>query len=225
MKKFLKVFFLIILFLAVAFIALVAAMNYHVISEGKKYIKSESELENFNADYVVVFGASVRPGGKLSDMLANRMATGSLIFTKGAGKTLLLSGDSQDTSNYDETGPMKKYAMGEPYDIAEENILVDKYGVSSYDTINRLVNLIKSEGKKPEDVKIVVVTQRYHIYRAIYDARERGIEAYGCVADFPSGKNKLYDEAREVLGRCKDVTFTYLDLDVQYNTKDYSFGG
>ena len=82
--------------------------------------------------------------------------------------------------------------------IPSENIFMDHAGFSTYDSIYRAKEIFKAE-------KIVIVTQKYHLYRAIYIAKELNLEAYGSIANKREYPNQLIRDIREIAARIKDL--------------------
>ena len=143
--------------------------------------------------YAVVLGAKVHEGGRLSDMLRDRMDTAIALYQNGSVQTLLLSGDG--SGEWSEVKYMKLYAVENG--IPEEDILVDPEGYSTYETMQRAKDIYGLE-------RIVAVTQTYHLYRAMYIAKDFGIEVKGASADLDIYSGQLYRDCREVLARIKD---------------------
>jgi len=105
-----------------------------------------------------------------------------------------MSGD-HGKEDYDEVNVMKNFAMQNG--ISSEDIFMDHAGFSTYESIYR--------AKEVFDVKkIVIVTQEYHLYRALYIANKLGLEAYGVSSDQRKHTGAVYRELREVLARNKD---------------------
>ena len=153
-------------------------------------------------DVILVLGCSVRTDGTPSHMLEDRIKTGVSAYQSGLADVILMSGDRHE--GYDEVGTMEREAqeLGVPI----EKILVDPIGYSTYESI---VNLLREH----KDKRVLIVTQKYHLYRALYIAEKMGIEAYGISADLRSYRKQLQYDLREVLARLKDVFW------VQYNLK------
>ncbi len=210
MKRFLKIFGTILLFSSVAIIAALLAFNIHTISQSEEYIFDAEDFKDSQVDYVMVLGCSVRPGGEPSDMLYDRMITGIEIYNMGAAKKFLITGDSEDPSDYDETEVMNM--MAEMAEIPEEDIMVDTVGLSTYDSIKRAKEQL--EGKT-----VIIVTQGYHLYRAVYIARELGLDAYGCRADLRTYAGQTMRDIREWIGRSKDEIYLAFDFDSKYGTE------
>jgi vancomycin permeability regulator SanA len=128
-------------------------------------------------------------------MLSDRLDRGVLIYNLGVSDKLLMSGDRTD-EYYDEVRVMTAYA--ENSGVPENAIIQDPEGYSTYESMYRAVNVY---GVK----RMVIVTQRYHLYRALYIARELGIEAYGVAAEDIRYSGQTKRDVREILARCKDV--------------------
>ena len=88
---------------------------------------------------------------------------------------------------------------------------MDHAGFSTYESMYRAKEIFCAE-------KILIVSQEYHLHRAIYLARALGIEAYGVAADYRTYSGQLYRDIREILARDKDY-FVALFL------PDYPYGG
>ena len=143
--------------------------------------------------YAVVLGAKVHEGGRLSDMLRDRMETAILLYKEGKVTGLLLSGDGR--GEWSEVKYMKAYAMAQG--VPEEDILEDPEGYSTYETMLRAKEVYGLES-------IVAVTQKYHLYRALYIAEDLGMQARGADADLDVYSGQLYRDFREILARIKD---------------------
>ena len=148
-------------------------------------------------DYILVLGCRVYEDGSLSHMLTDRVKTAVSLYEAGLCDTLIMSGDHQSDA-YNEVDPMK--AAAEAAGIPQEAILTDPLGLSTYDSIARLSALY--EGKR-----VLIVTQSYHLYRALYVAEKLGLEAYGVSADLRSYVGQIKYDVREVAARCKDVFY------------------
>ena len=125
-------------------------------------------------DCIIVLGCKVKANGTPSDMLEDRLRRGVELFHAGAAPKLLMSGD-HGTMTYNEVQSMKQYAMER--DIASSDIFMDHAGFSTYESIYRARDIFQAK-------KVIIVSQEYHLYRAIYIAEALGIEAYGVHADY-----------------------------------------
>jgi vancomycin permeability regulator SanA len=93
--------------------------------------------------------------------------------------------------------------------VPEQDILSDRYGLSTYDSLTRAAALYEIR-------RVVIVTQTYHLYRALYIAHKKGMEAIGVDADIRTYRLQWYRDLREVLARCKDFYATQRDVPPAY---------
>lgn len=192
MKKIVKrifVFFMIIVLLGAVSVYFI---NKDVKNLGNKYIMNKKEVPK--CDAILVLGAYVKPNGQLCEMLEDRVKYGIDLYNAGKAPKLLLSGD-HGTVNYDEVNAMKKVV--EKNNIKEEDIFLDHAGFSTYDSIYRAKEIFKVK-------KVIIVTQDYHLKRAVFIARKLGLEAYGVSSDPRKYFGIERYEAREILARVKD---------------------
>lgn len=195
--------------------AVVLGINLLILLSTRDRILDSAE--NLGADCVLVLGARVYSSGSLSPVLQDRMDTGIRQYELGAGKKLLLSGD-HGQKEYDEVNAMKRYAQEQG--VPEEDLFLDHAGFSTYESLARLKEVFGAK-------KVVIVTQRYHLSRALYIARSLGLEARGVAADLRPYAGQLRFEAREVLARCKDFVYCLFKPDPTYlgNPIDLSGSG
>ena len=198
-KKRLKIGLWVLLGLLVLSIAAVLTLNFHVVSTGKAALVSSEEAAGYQGDCIVVFGAGVSPSGKLSDMLKDRMDTALALYQAGAAPKLLLSGD-HGRNDYNEAGAMRDYALA--HGVSEENIFLDHAGFSTYETLYRARDVFGVR-------RAVLVTQEYHLYRALYVGEKLGLSTVGVSADRHTYLGQWKRELREIAARNKDV-FTCL---------------
>ena len=157
--------------------------------------EAETEaLEAVEPECILVLGAAVNADGTPSAMLRDRLDVAVDLYEKGVAPVLLLSGDNGQMV-YNEVQSMKDYVVAAG--VPEEVVFLDHAGFSTYESVYRAKYIFGVE-------RMVVVTQTYHLYRALYGCRSFGIEAVGAASD-----QKLYGgqegrEFREVLARSKD---------------------
>lgn len=176
----------------------VIGANAHIMSVTKNRIIPESELKNLDdVDCILVLGCGVWDDGTPTDMLADRITVGIRAYETDISDRLLMSGD-HSRENYDEVNTMKDIAVESGIDA--DNIFCDHAGFSTYESMYRASAIFGAE-------KIVIVTQSYHLPRAIYDAQQLGIEAYGVSADERTYLGQMYRDARELLARAKDFVW------------------
>jgi len=147
-------------------------------------------------DCILVLGCGVKADGRPSDMLYDRIKTACELYHAGVSDTILFSGDHGQV-HYDEVGAMMRVA-NEEFGVPLGDIFLDHAGFSTYETMARAASVF---GVK----KAVVVTQEYHLYRALYLAESYGIEAYGVSASIRTYRGQTLRDLREVAARCKDV--------------------
>lgn len=188
--KILKYIFYIFILLGI----LILSLNIFVKWTTKSKILEREEIASIEQiDAIVVLGAGVR-GKNPSPMLEDRLLEAISLYEDGVSPKIIMSGD-HGTKYYDEVNVMKNFAMEKG--VPSENIFMDHAGFSSYDSIYRAKEIF---GVK----KIVLVTQKYHLYRALYIAKQLGIEAYGVSADPRTYVGQTKREIREILARNKD---------------------
>jgi vancomycin permeability regulator SanA len=191
--KIIKRVFIIACLLKITAFASLFAINYYVKAAVKDQIITAAEASTFNADCILVLGAGVI-NGRPSPMLTDRLLEGINLYKAGASKKLLMSGD-HGQKDYDEVNTMKQFAMD--YDIPSQDIFMDHAGFSTYESMYRARDIFQAK-------KIIIVTQEYHLYRALYVANALGLEAYGVPSDPREYYGQEYREAREILARFKD---------------------
>ncbi|MBE6631553.1 MAG: hypothetical protein E7623_02505 [Ruminococcaceae bacterium] len=190
-----KILFRVIIAALISVIFLTAAINIYMIAAGAgKILSAEEAAELFGIDCIMVLGASVEPDGSPSPMLEDRIIQGINVYRSGVCGTLLMSGDGR-SNDYNEVDTMTAYALKSS--VPAEELFGDIYGLSTYDSVYRVREIYGAK-------RIIVVTQSYHLYRALYIADVLGIEAYGVSADLRTYSAQPRQDVREVLARVKD---------------------
>lgn len=173
----------------------VAGINLYMIHYANQYTLTPEEAAKISgADCILVLGCGVR-GDAPSPLLADRLRRGVEIFQLGAAPKILMSGDHGQV-NYDEVNVMKQYALDAG--IPEPDIFMDHAGFSTYESMYRAKEIF---GVK----KMIIVTQKYHLSRAVFIANRLGIEAYGVASDYQTFSGQFGRDCREVLARVKDL--------------------
>ena len=180
--------------LAAAGAVLIAAIDWHVRKTAEAMIVSPDKVEGFGADCIIVLGCKVKDNGVPSDMLMDRITRGVELYRLGAAPKILMSGD-HGREDYNEVGAMKQYAVNAG--VPSSDVFMDHAGFSTYETMYRAKNIFKAE-------RVVIVTQKYHLYRALYIAKSLGLDAVGVESDYQAYRGQLRRDIREVLARCKD---------------------
>ena len=173
---------------------MVILIDAYVKNSVKSSIISADEAVKLNADCILVLGAGVRADGRPSPMLEDRLLQGIALYKMGASNKLLMSGDNT-RKGYDEVNTMKQYALDKG--IASEDIFMDHAGISTYDSIYRAKEIFQADN-------VIIVTQQYHLYRALYISESLGINAYGVSADPRIYVGQELRDLREIMARAKD---------------------
>ena len=189
MKKTIKI----IIFLVIIITIIVIGINIYVVFKSKSKIKDIEKIDYNNIDCIFVLGAGIR-GNNPSPMLEDRLLTSIDLYNDNIANKIIVSGD-HGTVDYDEVNVMKKYLTDQG--IPSESIFMDHAGFSTYDSIYRAKEIFEAK-------KIIVVTQEYHLYRALYIAQKMNIDAYGVVANRRTYKFQLKRDIREIAARTKD---------------------
>jgi len=121
----------------------------------------------------IVFGAGYWPSGRLSDALADRMDTAIDLYKAGRVNKLLLTGDNRFV-DYNEPARMAEYALAQG--VPDDDLVLDYAGRRTYDSCYRARAIFGVE-------RAVLVTQAFHLPRALYTCDRLGIPAVGVVAD------------------------------------------
>lgn len=175
-------------------ILVTAAINAYIIYSASNHIARTVETVN-PAPVAIVLGASVIGKSRLSGIYEERVNKALELYRLGKVEKLLITGTHRE-DNYDEVNPVKSYLLERSVPL--KDILLDHYGYNTFQSLYRAQAIF---GIK----RAVVVTQRFHLHRAVFLARRLGIEADGLPAD---AKPSLSPEmrrwkAREILARVK----------------------
>ena len=155
---------------------------------------SEEAAKLEGVDCILVLGCLVKDDGSPSHMLQDRLRRGIELYDLGAAPKLLMSGD-HGRVEYDEVAAMKQYAIDAG--IPSENVFMDHAGFSTYESIYRAKEIFQAK-------KVLIVTQEYHLYRALHIANRLGLEAYGVSSDYRTYVGQSMRDFREMLARVKD---------------------
>lgn len=194
-------------------VLITAGINFYMVKTEESKIVSLDELKE-EYDAILVLGCKVENNGP-SAMLSKRLDKGIEVYNK-IGSKLLLSGD-HGKKEYDEVNVMRDYIL--KADIDSKDIFLDHAGFSTYDSIYRAKNVFGAK-------KIVIVTQRFHLYRALYIAEKLGLEAIGISAeDVPYQGVMIRNELREVLSRDKNFIKVIIEPESKYLGEPISLDG
>lgn len=183
----------------------VGAINIYMINSTKDKIITEQTAADLDADCILVLGAAIW-GKRPSPMLEDRLLTGIDLYKIGASERMLMSGD-HGSQDYDEVGVMKAYAIEN--DVSSSHIFLDHAGFNTYSSMYRARDVFLAD-------KVIIVTQRYHLYRALYLAKKLGIDAYGVSSDPRTYSGQTMRDLREILARSKDFVKIIIEPEPKY---------
>jgi len=192
---------ILLMILKIVLITLVAVpvatgiINLGMILLSHKYVYTEFDKVP-SRTAVLVLGSQIR-GRRLSPVLQDRVEAGISLMNSNKGKKLLLSGD-HGHKYYDEVNAMRLYVLANSPDIQEEDIFMDHAGFSTWDSMYRARDVFEVED-------LIIVTQKFHINRAVCVARSLGLDAvgYGVDQERFSGKSLQSWRTREYFARVK----------------------
>lgn len=183
-----------LLCISIALSAGVLGINAYIKKSGERRIITNDEAEKLeNADYILVLGCRVIDNKSPSHMLEDRLIKGVELYNR-TGIKLLMSGD-HSSDEYNEVAVMEQYAVAGG--VKKADIMKDHSGFSTHESVYRAKTVFGAK-------KIIIVTQKYHLYRALYIAEELDLEAYGVACDRREYKGQIWREIREIAARVKD---------------------
>lgn len=189
----LKKLIIILCLIAVCFCIVFLAVNLYVVKSTEKQIVTEVDSQY---DCIIVLGAGVRNNSP-SPMLKDRLDYAIELYKNDKSQKILMSGD-HGQYDYDEVNIMKKYAIENGVD--SEDVFMDHAGFSTYESVYRAKEIFKAE-------KIIIVTQEYHLFRALYVANSLDLEAVGVASDPREYSGQAYRDFREIFARNKDFIY------------------
>ena len=198
MKKYRKRIIMLLLISAILCIVTIiyaASVNRHIVKSTEEAIYSHNdEIGETSADCILILGCGVYSDGTPSPMLADRLKTGIELYKKGAAPKIIMSGD-HGRENYDEVNVMKQYAIESG--VPSEDIFMDHAGFSTYESVYRAKEIFCIDS-------LIIVTQEYHLSRALYIADRFDLEAIGVSADLRAYSGQSMRDKREFIARNKD---------------------
>lgn len=177
----------------------VVGVNIYVIqTNSSSLFKNAQDVPQ--KQVALLLGAKVYQDGRMSDMLTDRAVTAVELYQNQKVQKILVSGD-HGRDNYDEVNTMKKYLLD--HDVPAEDIFLDHAGFDTYDSVYRAKTIFEVQS-------MIIVTQDFHLPRAMYIAKGLGLDAVGLAADKHQYVGESYNEFREIFARVKaffDVSF------------------
>ena len=176
-------------------VAVVAIPNIYVLATTAGDSTANAN-ELTHAQTALILGAFVQPDGHLSSMLSDRVKRGAELWMAHKVDSILVSGDHAQWS-YDEPDAMRKALQAQG--VPDRAIFTDHAGFNTWASV---VRARKVFGVK----KVIVVTQGFHMPRALFLADAAGLEAQGLTSDLqPYGKYQMRSQIREFPARVKAV--------------------
>lgn len=201
----LKVLFFSLFSFALLICLSAATVNVYVTSETSQLIKEDARTVK-PAYTAILLGSLVFPSGNLSRVMQLRADKAIELYNAGTVKRILVSGD-HGTKEYDEVNGIKNYL--EKHGVPKQDIFLDHAGFNTYDSMVRAKEVFKVDDA-------VIVTQEFHLARALYIADRIGISAEGIIAENPERMNVQRFVVREKLARVKSFAEVQLGLDPTY---------
>lgn len=201
---------------ASAFVAKSASADIAATDAGGGITEAEADAcRGIGPQCILVLGCAAGTDGEPSPMLKDRLDTAIALYRQGVAPKLLLSGDNS-ISEYSEPESMFKYTVAQG--VPKEDIFLDYAGFSTYESIYRANAIFRVE-------RMVVVTQKYHLFRALHTSKALGITAKGVASNQQQYAGRYYREAREVLARDKDLVKGILKLKPTYLGDEFPIEG
>lgn len=173
--------------------------NLYITKTSADYISNELD-EIPETQVALILGSRVYSSGVMSDVLIDRTIKGLELYERGKVSKILVSGD-HGRAEYDEVNVVKDYLLENG--VSEEDLFLDHAGFDTYDSIYRAKEIFEIES-------LIIVTQEFHLPRAVYIGNSLGIETYGYIADRQPYIAARWNSLRESLARVKallNVTF------------------
>ena len=169
--------------------------EYVRLSTNEQIYQCADDLKDISdVDCVIVLGAGLKADGTPSHMLEDRIKVAVDVYNATGADYILMSGD-RSGEYYDEPAAMRKYA--ESLGVDPSRILIDECGFSTYESMERADELFEFD-------KVIVITQKYHLHRALYIANTEEYEAVGVSSNLRPYSGQPLRELREILARVKD---------------------
>lgn len=194
MKRKYKVLIFVIAGIALLIGITAISLSVYMVKATEKSVFTADTFKNDEkADCILILGAGVKDD-KPKPMLRDRLLTGIELYKSGAAEKIIMSGD-HGRADYDEVNVMRAFALEQG--VRAEDIFLDHAGFSTYDSVYRAKNIFGAEN-------IIIVSQKYHLYRALYIAKKLDVKAVGVSANLNTYGGQLKRDIREIIARDKD---------------------
>jgi len=180
-----------LLLLGILAVIIILLIDFYIEKTGNKYLMEPEDVPQVDA--IIVLGAYVFPDGTVSEMLADRLDVGLKLYNANKSTRIVVSGD-HGRKEYDEVNAMREYLQSKG--VPREAIFMDHAGFDTYNSLYRARDIFQIK-------KAILVSQGYHLKRALYISRKLGIEGYGVPSDKYEYPGMKYYRIREVGARFK----------------------
>ena len=204
-----------ILWFILIIVLLAVAIGLVVVFSVRGHVHEPDGIQNRDYDCILILGCGIKDDETPSDMLRDRLETGIDLYNRGVSDRILVSGDNGQ-KGYNEIHVMLHYLLDRG--VPAEAVFCDHAGFNTYDSMHRAGSIFGAE-------RMIIVTQRYHLFRALYIARHLGIEADGCCADIRRYRGAAYRELREVAARGKDFFKVLVKAEPRYGGEAIDLDG
>ena len=194
MRHFLGRTLLVLVILGLIGLGLALGISAYVVHATEDAILPQEDTPPQDLDCILVLGCGIHPDGSPTPMLASRLARGAELYEAGWADKILLSGDDSG-EDYNELASMERVIL--ELGVPQEALVMDHAGFSTYESIYRAKHEFGMQ-------RVVIVTQAYHLYRALYLADALGLEAWGGAAAPRNDAGQIGRSLREILARDKD---------------------
>lgn len=195
-KKYLKALSLLLILAA----GLAWGINFYIQQTTKEQIFTAEQVPPGDYDCILILGCGILPNGEPTAMLNDRLLKGLELYEAEAAPKIIVSGD-HGSVEYDEVNAMKSFLTDKG--VPSEDIFMDHAGFSTYESIYRARDIFEAD-------EIIIVTQEYHLYRALYLAQSLDLQAVGVSADLRPYRGQAYRELREIAARDKDFFYALI---------------
>lgn len=192
-KKIFRIFSGIILLIAI----LALSINFYVKSSTNSAIYTADSAIDGEYDCILILGCGVLANGEPTAMLTDRLLCGIDLYQRGLAPKIIVSGD-HGSVDYDEVNTMKNFCIA--HGVPDSDIFMDHAGFSTYESLYRARDIFQAD-------HIIIVSQTYHLYRAVYLAQALKLDAIGVGSDLRNYRGQAYREFREILARNKDFVY------------------
>ncbi len=167
-------------------------VNLFILATTTGNMATPEELADTDADCIVVLGAGIEPDGTPSPILAERLDTAIALYENGASDEIIVSGGEDAAQS--EVSAMRNYLLDA--DIPSMAITTDTHGIDTFASVKNLRTIYNVQTP-------ILVSQRFHLYRAVFIAEQMDLNAIGC----PTSEENIHDNGlllREFAARLKD---------------------